>query len=187
MKTKISGHQIQIAIGLMALFMGLFIYILYRPPGSSYLGSRIHQLMGVIPFKISVHEMIGGCLPDFLHPFAFTLICMALFPNSTQRQRGAICLFWFLTDLLFEIGQFFGDQIGRLMSFSDIFSNYFMGGTYDVLDIIAIGLGAGSAFLIGEITNHSGGKKKNETKKHEKRENAESGRQRLGAVLGISV
>ena len=183
MKTKIPGHLIQITIGLSALFMGLIIYTLYRPSGSSYLGIMIHNLTGVLPCEISIHETIGGCLPDFLHPFAFVLICIAVFPNTNRKQRGLICLFWLFTNIFFEVGQFYGHQLGRFMSFSTIFSNYFIGGTYDVLDIIAIGFGVGSAFFIGEITHTTGGKEY-ETKIFGKREKADSGFQRLGALLG---
>lgn len=136
MRTKIPVNLIQITIGLTGHLLGLLIYTLYRPPESSYLGIMIHQFIGIIPFKISVPEIIGGCQPDFLHPFAFVLICMAMFPNATQRQRGLICLFWLFTIILFGIGQLYGDQIGRFMSFSEFFNKYFTGGTYDVLDII---------------------------------------------------
>jgi hypothetical protein len=136
--------------------------------------------MGILPFQISINETLGGCLPDFLHPFAFVLICMALFPHSNRKIRGLICLFWFVTDILFEIGQFFGEEVGKMMLFSNTFSNYFIGGTYDLLDIIAIGLGILSAFFIGEITHPIGGKKY-EKKIFSNREKADSGLQCMGA------
>ena len=183
MKIRIPGYFIQVFIGLNALFIGLVIYTLHRPTGSSYLGIMIHNLMGLLPVQISMNEILGGCLPDFLHPFAFSLICMALFPHANRTIRGFICFFWLFTNILFEMGQFYGEQIGQMMSFPSFFSNYFIGGTYDVLDIIAIGLGIISDFFIGEITHNTGGKEY-DTKKFKKREKADSRLQYLGAILG---
>lgn len=192
MKTKIQGHHIQILISFGALLVGLIIYVLYRPLNSSYLGIIIHQLTDIPPIQIAIHDIIGGCLPDFLHPFAFALLCMALFQNANQQQRGWICLFWLYVNILFEVGQFYGEYLSRFiienfhfMPFSKIFSAYFIGGTYDVIDIFAIMLGILSAFFVGEITNNIGGKEY-EKKIFSKGKKEGSGFQHLGCVLGTS-
>lgn len=189
MKIRIPGHLIKISLGLSALFVGLIIYILQRPANCSYLGMMVKEYFGILPFEIHINEIVGGSLPDFLHPFAFVLLCITIFPSESRRQRGVLCLFWLFTNLLFEMGQFYGEKLGWFISttfnhtsFSTVLANYFIGGTYDVIDIIAIGLGILSAFLIGEITHNRGGKN-HETKSFSEKEKAGSGLQYLGAVL----
>lgn len=153
------GNIIRIALGLGALFLGSLEYIIGRPADASHIGRIISELAGNFLFRIDIFGFLGGFLPDFIHPFSFALLTMALFPTGDRKVRGIICLFWLSIDILFEIGQFFNKQIAELMTklfspnaITNIFTNYFAKGTYDHLDILAICFGITAAFIIGEFT-----------------------------------
>jgi hypothetical protein len=150
---------IRAALGCSVLLLGTAEYICNRPPESSHLGVIIKSISGNIPLKIDVFGIFSGVLPDFAHAFSFSLFTLLLFPNAVRKMRIAICLFWLVIDVFFEIGQFFGQQISGIINIilppnpaASFLKAYFVNGTYDPMDILAIGLGAGTAFLIGEST-----------------------------------
>ena len=153
----------QISLGLVFLLIGSAEYILNRPVCSTYMG----DLLGVFRssnFGINVYGFCGGVFPEFVHPFSFALITMAIFPRSKRRVRRIICLYWLLVELVFEIGQAFGNELGRYIPdfFNQIYilentKGYFTNGTYDHLDILAIFLGISTAFIAGELTSKEGG------------------------------
>ena len=153
------GNIIRIGLGLGALFLGSLEYIISRPADSSHIGRIVSEFAGNLLFRIDVFGFLGGFLPDFIHPFSFALLTMALFPAGARKVRGIICLFWLVIDIIFEIGQFFDQQIAEFMaklfshnSAANILANYFTKGTYDHLDILAICLGITAAYTIGEFT-----------------------------------
>ncbi|UCG63381.1 MAG: hypothetical protein JSW12_11855, partial [Deltaproteobacteria bacterium] len=113
-----------------------------------------------------VFGIFGGVVPEFVHPLAFALITMVLFPETSRRIRLMICFFWLTVDLLFEVGQYFGQQISQFLPMilpdtrvSGLLIDYFLRGTYDHLDVVAICLGVVSAFIIGELITREGGTK----------------------------
>ena len=147
----------QFLLGSCGLFVGLTEYVLSRPADSTYLGTAIKALAGDFPFKIDIFGILGGVLPEFVHPFSFALITMALFPEASKNARGMICLFWLVLELFFEIGQFYGSQITqyipKIFDHLCVLGNlrsYFVNGTYDHLDVLAICLGITAAYTIGE-------------------------------------
>lgn len=82
-------------------------------------------------------------------------------------MRILICLFWLAIDVFFETGQYFGQQISGLINtilppntVAALLKGYFVNGKYDPMDILAMVLGVGTAFLIGELTTKQGGLKK---------------------------
>ena len=164
-RIRISENFLQLILGLGALLFGLMGYMLSRPVDSTYLGSMISSFFRSLPFRINNYGIIGGVLPEFLHPFALALITMAIFPQASRKVRAMICLFWLVVDLFFEIGQCFGRQIAQSMTkilpqggVSEILIHYFVNGTYDNLDIFAIWVGIISAFIISELLVKKGGK-----------------------------
>ena len=72
--------------------------------------------------------------------------------------------FLLAVDVFFETGQFFGQQIAGIINIilpsntvTTLLKSYFVNGKYDPMDILAIVLGVGTAFLIGELTATQGG------------------------------
>ena len=156
---------IQTALGFSALLLGAAEYTFNRPLESSQLGIIIKRFAGDIP-KMNLFGTLSGVVPDFAHAFAFSLFTLALFPKADRKTRILICLFWLAVDVFFETGQFFGQQISGVISailpvsaMASLLKGYFLNGRYDPMDILAMVLGVGTAFLIGELTFVQGGKK----------------------------
>ena len=162
---RIPRNFLQLIIGVCVLLIGIMEYVLSRGPEDTYLGRMISESAGSLPFRVHIYGIFGGVLPEFVHSFSFALITMSLFPQSSRKIRAMICLFWLVIEVFFEVGQYFGTQIAGLMSwiypktiFLDPLRNYFINGTYDNLDILAIWLGIISAFIISELFVKKGGK-----------------------------
>jgi hypothetical protein len=170
MPERTPQRLIKLIIAVCALFLGTLEYVLSRPTHSSGLGTAILGTASDFPWKVSIFGFLGGVIPEFIHPFSFALITMALYPRVDQKTRGIICVFWLVVEVLFELGQAFGHQISQFLGNTlphggiiRLLRNYFARGTYDHLDILAICLGIASAFIIGEILTRKEGKE-NETR-----------------------
>jgi hypothetical protein len=101
-----SINKNQILIGLIALLIGSVVYLIDRSPGQTY-------FLFTAPFSISLYHstpnlfgIIGDSLPAFLHVFSFILLTAGLIFCS-KKDYLIICLFWFLVDAAFEVGQRF--------------------------------------------------------------------------------
>jgi hypothetical protein len=170
MPERTPQRLIKLIIAFCALFIGAMEYVLSRPAHSSGLGTAILGTVSDFPWKVSMFGFLGGVIPEFIHPFSFALMTMALYPRTDQKTRGIICVFWLVVEVLFELGQAFGHQISQFLGNTlphggiiRLLQNYFARGTYDRLDILAICLGIASAFVLGEILARQGGKE-NETR-----------------------
>ena len=159
-KLKKYSTLIRFGVGFTALFIGSLEYFLSRPAESSHIGRIVNEIFGELPLKANIFGVFSGVIPDFVHPFSFSLLTMALFPLAEKKTRAAICIFWLIVDLFFEIGQGFGRNIAGFLlnifpqsSFSKILANYFTAGTFDHFDILAIFLGIITAYIIGELTS----------------------------------
>ena len=153
MNPRLIVNRNQISIGLVALFLGSFIYLVDRPPYETYFVFNI--------LKISFHDTLpslfgtmGHVLPSFIHVFSFSLMTAGLI---CSRQRGYLisCSGWFLIDSSFELGQRFGEfSAGILPSWLEGIpvlestKNYFLQGTFDPIDLVGTALGATTAYLI---------------------------------------
>lgn len=145
----------QLFLGSVALLVGLMEYVLNRPSASTYVGKWTEAFPGEFPFKMDIFGFLGGVLPEFVHPFCFALVTIALFPEATKKLRAMTCLFWLTVELFFELGQLFGQQMSQCLSKAashnvviEPLRNYFLYGTYDHLDVIAICLGITTAYVI---------------------------------------
>lgn len=153
-----SGVRLKVALlGVFALSLGVLIYLFERPAGSLYLlSSFLPRFGGLDPWLGSM----GGWLPDFLHPLAFSLLTAALL-GITRFTAVVGSAAWWLTDSLFEIGQHPALSSGiaaAMPSWTDgvpVLGNaaaYFFHGTYDPWDLVAIAAGAaGACFLLLSI------------------------------------
>lgn len=123
-----------VAVGCAALASGCLVY-----------GT------GRIPFG-----PLGQWLPDFVHPLAFSLFTAAVL-KSGAAARGAVCGSWCAIDLAFEIGQHPALE-PRWMQIlhargtdapgTRAVLDYFIHGTFDPLDVLAIVLGTLAAVAL---------------------------------------
>jgi hypothetical protein len=148
---KINGWQI--AIGVLALGVGVALYVLDRPPSQIYFVPKAWSLFKGTP---STFGAIGYHLPTFLHVFAFCLITSGVL--ACGRQGAAvICVLWMLVDMLFEIGQqqdiaseivaYIPDWF-KGVPFLENTADYFVQGRFDPADLLAILFGAIAAYLL---------------------------------------
>lgn len=168
MKKKPSGaiHAAPLFIGAVALILGVLIYQIDRPAGSTYFLNRL-------PFPLfsdfnapGALGRAGQILPGFIHVFSFSLITAGLF--ASERKGSLIaCLFWFGINALFETGQKFGKTLSVFIPqwcdgipYLESISSYFSRGTFDWLDLLAMAAGAFSAWELLTIIGPSSGKKR---------------------------
>ena len=137
---------------VMALSIGVLVYLLDRQPEHIYF---IPDVLAIPHSSYDVFGYIGNQLPTFVHVYAFTLLTVAII-GSGPYLTPTVCAAWTVIDCLFEIGQ--QTQVAQWLSsfipewfqglpFLEVTSSYFTSGTYDVLDIISILLGAFTAYL----------------------------------------
>lgn len=144
----------QIGIGGAALFLGLLVYLVDRSPAQVYFLSKLGVSSSLSHLLPNLLGYAGKILPAFLHAFAFILITGGLLACG---KRGAllVSLSWFLADCLFELGQRFGARIADLIPrwfeqfwLLEAARNYFLVGTYDPLDMVAIATASLIAYIV---------------------------------------
>ncbi|MBW2606258.1 MAG: hypothetical protein JRD05_01345 [Deltaproteobacteria bacterium] len=147
-------NRLQILIGILVLLLGTLVYLVDRPPDQTYF---VYKSI----FDISLHNIlpnlfgiIGNSLPSFSHVFSFILITAGLIA-SKKRGYIIICLFWFLIDSAFELGQKFDTLIIDFVPhcfagvpFFENTGNYFLLGTFSYGDLAAIAIGTIAAYFI---------------------------------------
>jgi ABC-type xylose transport system permease subunit len=152
-------NWVQISIGVVVLVVGSLIYLIDRPPDHTYFiySSPINiSLSNTLP---NLFGSIGNSLPAFLHVFSFILITAGLI-FCNKKGYLIICLSWFLIDSAFEVGQKFTAWSTNIIPdwfagipFLENTENYFLQGTFDILDLIAIAFGSVIAYLVLLRTN----------------------------------
>jgi len=154
-------NRIQIFIGALALFLGSFVYLIDRPPEHTFFVKTSHITISLYNTLPNLFGPFGSSLPTYVHVFSFILITAGL---MTYRKRGylIICLGWFLVDVAFELGQKFnGWSAGIIPDWFDGIPllegsrSYFLKGTFDFLDLVAICLGTITAYFLLSITNRN--------------------------------
>lgn len=151
-------NKLQILIGLVGLLVGTLVYLIDRPPDQTYFiyNSSIDlSLYNILP---NLFGPIGNSLPAFIHVFSFTLITAGLL-SCQKRGYLIICLSWFIVDITFELGQKFNSLAVKIIPdwftgvpFFEHTKNYFLRGTFDLLDLIAITIGAILAYFTLSVT-----------------------------------
>jgi hypothetical protein len=142
----------QILIGVAGLLVGTLVYLIDRPPDQIY-------FIYSSSVKLSLHNILpnffgafSNNLPDFIHVFSFILLTAGIFACG---KRGAlfICISWFLVDVSFELGQKFNGWVLKLIPgwfagipYLENTKNYFLSGTFDLLDLLAIFIGTITAY-----------------------------------------
>jgi hypothetical protein len=136
---------------LLALAIGVVVY-LYDRGGTAYFVPAWLTRDAPLP----IFGAVGKHLPTFVHTFAFIVItAVALWP--WPRLLPAICAAWVAIECAFEFGQAqpLGERLAAAtpwwfdgVPFLEAAPTYFTSGTFDWLDVLAIGLGAMSAYLL---------------------------------------
>jgi hypothetical protein len=148
----------QILIGLSVLLLGTLVYIVDRPPDQTYFVYKNFVNISLHNTLPNLFGFIGNSLPSFVHVFSFILITAGLL-HCQKKGSLIICSCWFLTDLLFELGQKFKalsstmlpDWFSRIL-FLENSKNYFLSGTFDLNDLTAIAFGTILAYFALSIT-----------------------------------
>ena len=145
-------NKTQILIGGVALFIGLLVYLVDRPPEETYFIYSIGiSLYSTFP---KLFGPFGNSSPAFIHAFSFILITAGLL---SCRKKGylIICLSWFLLECTFELGQKFDMWSSCLVPdwftgipFFENSKSYFLQGTFDFFDMAAITLGTIAAYFV---------------------------------------
>jgi len=151
-------NKIQILIGATALFFGILVYLVDRPPDQTYFVDKSFVNISLYNILPNLYGIIGNSLPSFAHVFSFILITAGLIA-SKKSQFIIICLFWFLVDLVFELGQKFSTMFIKFIPdwfasipFFENTGNYFVQGTFSYGDLAAITIGTIVAYFVLIIT-----------------------------------
>ena len=163
---KISGNtdgnlinKMQILIGAAVLIIGILVYLVDRPPDQTYFVDKSFVNISLYLSLPNLFGIIGNSLPSFAHVFSFILITAGLIA-SKKREFIIICLFWFLIDSVFELGQKFNSIFIKFIP--DCFASipvlentgdYFVRGTFSFGDIVAIFTGTITAYFLLMITS----------------------------------
>ena len=139
-------------LGIGALGVGVLVYVFDRQPEFIYFlpgGLSLNSHLG------SLFGGIGNHLPTFLHVYAFILLTVVVAVPSITKLIP-VCLAWFTLDTLFEVAQI--DTIAQWIAlhtpgwfagipFLENTSNYFLFGTFDVIDLMSIAAGTIAAYI----------------------------------------
>jgi len=143
----------QILIGIIPLIIGLMIYFIDRPPEDTYLVYKISRGISLYHMVPDLFGPIGAVLPAFIHVFSFSLITAGLL-GCGKIGYLVICSSWLAIDLAFELGQKFDSWASSLIPdfsgipFLEASRDYFILGTFDYYDLVAIVLGSIAAFSL---------------------------------------
>ena len=159
---------IQSLAALIALSVGLFIYLFDRQPETTYF---LPHWIALTSYTGLSFGSIGYHLPTFVHIYTFILLT-AVALSSGSVHVHSICATWFAIECLFEFGQhaILAPWIARIVPtwfdgipFLENTANYFLRGTFDPVDLVAITAGTITAYLTilltqqGELYNATEG------------------------------
>jgi len=129
------------AIAALALATGTMVYLVDRAPGHAlflpHLGSAGAN---------AVFGATGAWLPSFVHPLAFALLTAAVLPAASSWRYGG-CVAWGAVNVAFELGQLdalkgaWVEAVARGVVPPPL-ARYFIYGSFDVADIVAVVAGA---------------------------------------------
>lgn len=150
----VSTTRVQLSIGLAVLLLGTLVYALDRPPAETL----ITAATGLPSFTPGIFGPLGPVLPAFAHVFAFILLTTALIGNTRTVCLSA-CIGWWVVDSAFELGQHpsIASWLSTYLSpgpeslaIVNYTVDYFVYGTFDPWDLLAITVGGLAAYLVIE-------------------------------------
>lgn len=159
--TPSSTHRppvVALAWGLAALALGVTVYLLARPAGSTLLSANTWSLADWGRPMLPALLPLTGSLPTLCHTMAFSLLG-AVTLGSSRRGLLASTTVWLALGTAFEVLQH-PAVAGALLSAPPptdtplagglaLLTHYAHAGTFDPLDLLAVLIGAGLAYLVG--------------------------------------
>jgi hypothetical protein len=149
-----SINKIQVSIGVIGLLFGSLVYLIDRPPDQTYFVYSTIPNTSLYSMLPNLFGLLGNSLPAFIHVFSFILITAGLVFYG-KKGYLIICLWWFLVDSAFEVGQKFTTWSSRIIPdwftgipFLENTEDYFLQGTFDFIDLAAIAFGATMAWFV---------------------------------------
>jgi hypothetical protein len=141
--------QLLAAAGVFAL--GTLVYALDRPADTT---PHLSALWALAPWPDYSFGHLGDHLPTFAHAFAFSVLT-AVWLGPSWRAKA--CLAWLATNVVCELGQ----HVEVVRTIADLLppafervalvsalESYFRNGTFDLWDLVSIGVGAAAAYVL---------------------------------------
>ena len=160
--TQVRARSVYFGITCVSLGIGYVVYFLGRP------GPAIYAIPSIIEHWILVHPVvaeISGQLPSFFHTYAFILLTFIVLGTLSRFNLYLSISLWATVEVLFEMGQhdlfnhsivdIIPDWFERIPVF-DISDNYFLHGTFDPLDLLAIAIASVCAWLTVQLAQAKG-------------------------------
>lgn len=147
----------QAVAALMVLAVGMAVYLLDRQPDDVYL---MASWMASNERSGLSFGALGSFLPTFTHVYCFILLTAACVAPP-RVQAFWIAFFWFVFDSILELAQMdaiasaIANHLPAWFEAVPLLNNtsaYFLAGTFDVIDIASIAVGAVAAYLTILIT-----------------------------------
>lgn len=141
-----------LAIALGALAIGVLYYALARRP------EHVYFIAHWLPAHYASRAALGGIgahIPTFLHVYSFILLTM-VFTAADAARLIPICMAWFTLETIFEIAQLHSIALWIAahtpswftgIPFLENAANYFLFGTFDILDLLSIATGTLAAYM----------------------------------------
>lgn len=156
--SDIVANKIQFFMGFACLITGTLVYLVDRPPGSTYFLSWLNIDTHLIHSPQGFFGVIGNSLPSFVHVLSFILITASLM-NFSRKNYLVVCILWLVIDSAFEFGQKFGTFASGIVPewfngipFLEPTKNYFLYGTFDVFDMAGFFIGAIIGYILLMVT-----------------------------------
>lgn len=149
------ADPISFYLGCIALIIGVSFYLFINPQGIPYLQQKLSLNL---PLRSpGLWKPLWGEFPEFINPFALSLIGIGLLSTS-KISRFLICFAFLLLNIFFEAGQYYKDVfIKYIPNWFDLFpilenaKHYFIKGTFTSEDLISIVSGSVLAFACAEL------------------------------------
>jgi hypothetical protein len=159
--TKVIQNTTQVLLGFIAISLGMFIYIAFRP---SWQTVWIPEVISLDLKKFWLCTKLGNNLPSFLHVFGFSLLTAGIIVRKKWTYM-IICGSWLFLNLLFEFLQtdaahtrlrYMSSNHDSLNPVLHWLKNYLLHGVFDPKDIFALMIGAILAYVVLMKTNKGG-------------------------------
>lgn len=158
---RVRPELIQVVAAVIALTIGILVYLLDRPSTSVYLIPDGWSFGNGLP---PVFGSIGAHVPTFAHTFAFILFSSALL-EPWRWTAVAACAWWLIVGGLFEFGQ--SDRWAASIAarvpdwfahvpLLDNVADYFTAGRFDPIDLASIVVGTVCAFAVIKLSHRYG-------------------------------